>query len=786
MKIEKGKLVLQGKKIMLELPTKKGAARFSIPEAAKRFRDADFSEGIEATVHLDEANRIVFVAIPGKTEVAPKAAPPAKDFKKQGGANPPRSRNYSNSDSGSQSATAVQGIAKASPKVIGEPFHNPYTFIPFASKPVRERRVPTVLTIDETPEGFISHPYTGVLQLRVETISPLLTSNPIAVNAAEKGKHQAYRALTIDDDVVVPATGVRGSMRTLLTILCSGTLGYLDQTAFLVQGRDMSLGPSIRNDLSKPTRVDLGLVIRAGSVTRPGRIQLGETRLVKLRDIERLVRNSTEQLALDRRPGAQPLWIQLDAQGKPVTVSKSRSDNTPWRLRLSGPVVGGRRMEERKTEAVFLAGGLEFEIPPTLWSDYSGRNAFGVRPMLQDQDLVWLSPKRTNNGYATIRSADDIESLQWARLGKKGRKLSNGIPQQFHPDSEQTDGKVDEITDLFGQVTNSGQGFAGRINPENVVFESCKSKCQTTTLAPLSPPHPGCIAFYRDNHDADRIDATKDMVRGYKVYRTSMESGAQGPWNFAVQGVYDQRRLKVPQQNVNKTVELLPVGSTGKLQIAFRALSKREFALLVQACSVPWRLGGGKPLGLGACKVTIIGVVNEFGEDKSSSWLSDWHQEVKDIADRVKMWEATQQPVPRLRYPRAVRGNSRGGHAWFQYFARPRMANDPEKLTPGLMPVYIDGELKDKAQQAGERLGNPAAIRGQQLPFFDPENPLDDLLFGYDVEGVSVDSTISCYERFQRQDDRGTPRESNVFPGVEKTSILRDQTVKKRNPETDD
>lgn len=754
MKIEKGKLVQQGKKIMLELSAKKGTARFSIPEAAKKFRDQDFSEGIEVTIELDDANRILSVTIPGKPIVSAPAITPSKSPQKRRGPTNASTQSGTGARGAPQTTSAVQGIRKASPKIIGEPFHNPYTFIPFAEKPVRERRVPTLTTIDETPDGFRSHPYTGVLQLRIETISPLLSSDPTAVNSAEVGKHQIYRALTIDDDVIVPATGVRGSLRTLLTILCSGTLGYLDPTAFLVQGRDISLGPVVNGDASKPKQVDLGLVIRAGSATRPGRIQLGTTRLVKLRDIENLLRKSSESLTLDRNPGAKPLWMQLDAQGKPLAISAVRNEKTAWRLRLSGPVVGGRRMEERKTEALFLANGPEIEIPAHLWSDYSGRNTFAVRPMLQDGDLVWLAPVKVSNGFATIRSADDIESLQWARLGKRGRKLKDGIPTQFHPDSEKSDGKVDEVTDLFGQVTTIGESFASRINPENLVFESGKSKCQTVTLAPLSPPHPGCIAFYRHNHDADKLDASKDMVRGYKVYRTSMEAGLQGPWNFAVQGVYDRRRLKTPQQKVNKTVQLLPPNCVGTLRIAFRALSKREFALLLQACSVPWRLGGGKPLGLGACKPSVVSVVNEFGEDMSEAWLKNWLPEVSDLAARVRYWEASQKPVPRLRYPRAIRGNSRGGHAWFHYFARPRMANNPEQPTAGLMPIYIDGDLKDKVQKAGETLDNPAALRAQQLPFFDPNNPLDDVLFGYDVEGEESNSSGSknTYSKFKKAD----------------------------------
>ncbi|MEO8166443.1 MAG: hypothetical protein ABI619_13710, partial [Betaproteobacteria bacterium] len=353
---------------------------------------------------------------------------------------------------------------------------------------------------------------------------------------------------------------------------------------------------------------------------------------------------------------------------------------------------------------------------------------------------MWLEPVK---GVPEIRKAGDIASLQWARWGKRGHELKQKISEEFHPDAWKTDGNVDEVTDLFGQVAGQGlkdkvTSFAGRILPENLVFSDARLACQRTVLAPLAPPHPGCLAFYRDNDDPDAVDF-KDMLRGYKVYRTTNEKGAAGPWNYAVQGVYDKGKLKPSQQKVNKTVDLLPPEKTGTLRIAFHGLTKRELSLLVQACDVPWRLGGGKPLGLGLCKISIQQIIDETGRQLSvSDWLGDdWQQEhVGDIQHRVRMWVASQQPIDKLRYPRAIRGNSRGGHAWFQQFASPRMvsAGDDGKREGGLAPIYIDGELKAAASEAEGLLDSiTPMIAGQALPFFDPDDPVADVLFGYDV-----------------------------------------------------
>ena len=89
--------------------------------------------------------------------------------------------------------------------------------------------------------------------------------------------------------------------------------------------------------------------------------------------------------------------------------------------------------------------------------------------------------------------------------------------------------KVDQVTDLFGQVPPDSKYdapiFAGRIRPENLVFHNAASSLtKNVVLAPLSVPHPGCSAFYRDTNDPTDDALAKD-VRGYKVYRTTLEEG---------------------------------------------------------------------------------------------------------------------------------------------------------------------------------------------------------------------------------------------------------------------
>jgi hypothetical protein len=324
---------------------------------------------------------------------------------------------------------------------------------------------------------------------------------------------------------------------------------------------------------------------------------------------------------------------------------------------------------------------------------------------------------------------------------------------------------VDEVTDLFGQVprkdlvreakpfsnweqpTPEQPGpagpFAARVRPENLVFANAATNgalIRAVTLAPLAPPHPGCAAFYRDQDEPSLVANGRTGLRGYKVYRNTQQQGEAAPWHFAQQAVYDDRGVaKSAQQKVNKTVDLLQADRAGTLRIACHSLSRREVALLLVACGVDWRLGGGKPLGLGHCRVTKLRLLDETGQelglmvrtaDAPAPIPAAYAAEVDaELALRVQFWQASQEPIGNLRYPRAVIENrnkkSRGGHVWFGRHANPRKIVASDGLPKGLEVMYIGGGLAAK-------LGR-TIIAPQVLPRLDPDHPDVDVLYGYDL-----------------------------------------------------
>jgi hypothetical protein len=430
-------------------------------------------------------------------------------------------------------------------------------------------------------------------------------------------------------------------------------------------------------------------------------------------------------------------------------------------------------MTKGKREGLFLPGDEVITLPASLWSAYSGRNRHGDHPTLKEGDLIWLEPMSL--GLSAISSAADVKSLQWARWGREGERLLNVIDRHHRhilPDAFNPDGMVDEVTDLFGQVPRPditdeipsfsswkedklpgpAASFAARVRNGNLVFEGAKAKVKKVALAPLAQPHPGCAPFYRDAgadmaQAADVVSNHNLPLRGFKVYRTTSERGNSAPWHFASQGVYgDKGELGANRQKLNKTCDLLmeedaPVGC---LRITVRALSRRELALLLASCSVDWRLGGGKSLGLDHCRVVSIAmrefsdegllgetVVMDRKDDKPVELSELYRKELENdaqLASRLQLWQASQVPVQKMRYPRSVLENrnklSRGGHVWFQRHSQPRKS-ERDGAVEGLQVMHAAGEV-----QSATGLD---AVRAQPLPQFDPKNPESDVLYGYDL-----------------------------------------------------
>ncbi|MDR2439799.1 MAG: hypothetical protein LBE12_10580 [Planctomycetaceae bacterium] len=709
----KGKLQVKenkGKKsVMLILPTKKGGESLHpIPEKAKFFQDKDATDGLEVDVEKDEKNNIIKVSIPGKESGLQQPEMRTK-----------QNKNYKNySDNNNRKSGNINKSPQENPSFIGFPFHNPYTFIPFTKNGKRNK--PTLQTADETEQDR----FTGIIELKITTQSPLLTYQP------EKDKqegHAEYKALTIGNDVIVPATSVRGALRYLLTVVTGGPLTVVDEEMVLCQGRNLSMDIDPANSRNPKEPCCLARVISPGNSKHGGTIQLGETVIVPAVDIKNKYHGNFDDKRPKDKQKVHYLWADYNSN-KIVSVSEKQDATHKWQVKLCGKPVNTKGV---KREGIFLANEKRIELPVKFWRTYANCNRHGARPELKKDDLIWLQLKSSD--ISVPRTENDIVSIQWARWGREGTPLTELLSgTEVLPDYQKNDGQVAIVTDMFGIVPVNNKNsnvpaFAGRIRPDNLVFlDGKKHLTPMCSLAVLASAHPGCLPFYR-NGNAQTLNQGSPLA-GYKVYRTSKHAGINdkdAPWKFENQGVYgDKGEVKDgTKEKVNFSAELLKPDIEGTVQLSVRSLSMEELSLLILVCNQnTWRLGGGKPLGLGQCNVEVKKILdesgNEFAKDDPKLSVLD-----SNTLKRFNTWKKTQEPVELLRYPRTAVPNknkiTRGGLTWFSNLGSPKKSG--ESSYQGMQTVSFVNQDQDGDWD----------IQGQVLPAF--KDDATDFLYGYDV-----------------------------------------------------
>ncbi|MBO7329090.1 MAG: hypothetical protein J6W00_10020 [Lentisphaeria bacterium] len=651
-----------------------------------------------------------------------------------------------------EAETLLAAARKGASSALPGAFHNPYTFIPFP-KNAPERHKPTPLTIDEIETDRM----TGIIEVELKTLSPLFSPKHEKIKRDEKHPKK-FEAAKLGNDVIVPASSIRGMLRSLCAIVSRSALDYIDDNLWLCQGRETNL--SAGNN-----KIFLAVVVVPGNAYRNGIIKVGKAQLIKSQALG--FDCCSKKRAQYNVKDAKELWI--DNPDSSVPHCQGYEDPAhPYRVKVSACKIPNSKdpeWESKQHEGVFMPSrAVEIEVPSKIWMDYCGRNRHGKRPALEKNDIIWVQPVDPAKKLE-IWTGEDILSLQWARWGKTGVHFKDSLKKlrlgHMLPDYLKNDGLVDITSDLFGSIplgADSYEAFAGRIRPENLVFTDAPTFINE--LPPLSSPHPGCKAFYIDNQKHEEI-SLEDLPRGYKVYRTSKEHGSKAPWRYDVQPEYEKcTRKEFDISKMAKKAELVAEDVKGSLKIAFRALNRKELSLLLLLLSCDLRIGGGKPLGLGHCVATQITLRDEMGDEfftytpERATVPEEFSDQIEPAyVQRAEFYCKTQVPVDMLRYPRAFssNGNQHGGMCWFQEFASPKKGSKAnEVLSTGLQTVKIASVLRKKFRDKAE-------FPAQMLPKFDPSDPESDWLWGYDVQCIKNDNKEICEFRENSENSKPEP-----------------------------
>jgi CRISPR-associated protein (TIGR03986 family) len=501
-------------------------------------------------------------------------------------------------------------------------FLNPYNFVRYLERPRPKNHV-----LGDCPppphDRYVG--LTGRITCEVEAVTPLFISDSHAVQG-EQGEHHTYRFFKLDGEPALPASSLRGMLRSVFEAATN--------SCFVVFDYDRQLEFRERPEYGNKVKNGAGIVN-----VLPGPGKEGEIVLCHIAKVGAYYEGKNQwKNALGRKPNGQ-LWRcgdQAVARAKPLQqgyvvreLSTAKDHLQPlgdgeeyvqgW-LKITGKGEG----TSKKSEILFLnpdkhgcPGVVPFGVDEMEEYNYvlAGQRERGdihVSPQsstLSVGDLVWVETE----GEGKHRRAKRIVRVQVPRIPYKqtvGKLLSDHAEHLEHCKCYDT---LCPACRVFGWVhenaadlpTKKRVAYAGRLRLSHGTLTNNAGTLPDTTLAILSTPKPTTTAFYlldaqgQPNAAVD-YDTAGARLRGRKFYR---HQGEAKPEEY-------QRDDKSDQ---NRTVKgALRPGSTFTFTVDFENLAPLELGALLYALELEngmfHRLGYAKPLGFGSVKVTVESV----------------------------------------------------------------------------------------------------------------------------------------------------------------------------------
>ncbi|RAY16846.1 TIGR03986 family CRISPR-associated RAMP protein [Actinomadura craniellae] len=267
---------------------------------------------------------------------------------------------------------------------------------------------------------------------------------------------------------------------------------------------------------------------------------------------------------------------------------------------------------------------------PVTWQD---RRTIGLRRRATGRlwrgDVVWVHVD------AATGTIDHLSMAAIWRVPGSG-SLGERVPADAHPCTDP--GHLCVSCRMFGAADTSGgdreaeadqRSYAGHVR-----FGSATAENVTTTtvrLAPLGAPRPGAGQFYLEHGRDDPASAEENLPAAYWGSEHDADGlravrGRKFYWHGDPERQDPPRHVARPEQrneHMSQDRRLVPKGTVFTQRIRFDNLSRAELGSLLvtlqpgvllprceglQSADYALHLGGGKPLGLGSCEVTVTGL----------------------------------------------------------------------------------------------------------------------------------------------------------------------------------
>ena len=615
-----------------------------------------------------------------------------------------------------------------------EPFVNPYNFVPLSGTgsprtdiaKVREEQL-----------------FTGCLLCELETKTPLAIPD-VQAGTKDGNDHHTYPAMRMNDQPVIPGSSLRGPIRAMYETLTSSCMVTMDPDQLITTRSDLgSFQPCVLKKENGTWR--LYKAERIAVVCEPEkdwykRIDGDYQRFqIVIEGGKKTLKTSSGQKLVF----ADEVWIEAKGPGHKKagrevwngrSVSKiEKKEGTGCYLFL------GEHFSKKHAESVF-----QIKQPQPYESDLIKAALRGLESTLEAyrSETVNRNLGKQHFGYQGYEDAmkkgvlplwyrekEGVLYLSMAQIGRIAyHSTMKDIAAGYEPCTDRA--HLCPACVAFGMVGRESIGSRIRIT-DALMSEGQDPHTKYETLIELGTPHPSYLPFYSTGRKG--YDDQEARIRGRKFYWHN-PSAATDP------SVY--KACNNEKTKRNSTMELIDSGVTFSFKIYYDALTQKQIDMLKWVVTLGandsdcmYKIGHGKPIGLGSCKIRILKQMERVYAGGSYEYRerNDLVAELPEMMDKAA-WDEVEKitafhacnSIP-VKYPYILsRGNeprpinTAASHNWFSCFKDSNdvlpdiedIAKDEKRLTAYEHVGFVVGKIyhgrvvgyNDKKTQACVRL----------------------------------------------------------------------------------
>lgn len=459
----------------------------------------------------------------------------------------------------------------------------PYNFIPL-NKTIVEGQAPARF------DSYKKNRHTGYIRCNLEALTPLYlrdTYTPEELSKKEQGEDNPD-FFSPGNRIKIPGSSLRGMVRNLVEIISWSKFGFFEDKLLFYRGladKNADFRKEYQRNMSSYQERKTTYKFNAGYLQRqgleyfiiPARIENGK----QFVQVKKQSRN--KEFVFEKQLNGKYLVISGNMQGKKRDWLINPPDSPTKRIPVPEKDVLAYNMDDNRYE------------------DKNKRHDGNLMRMLSS-----FSEGMVPCFYVTWKDAQGKERVSFGHTGYF-RLAYNYTIGDYLPESHKKE-SIDFAQSIFGSADKK---FSTRVyfedaelmpNQQNVVFE----KASVPQI--LSGPKPTTFQHYLEADDGKpchwNIRKYNDTItiRGNKLYWHRNNPN----WEM---GKKEQDKGK-KKENKNIITQMRPIkkGTLFEFKIRYENLTDEELGLLLFTLDLPqghcYKLGMGKPLGLGSVKIT--------------------------------------------------------------------------------------------------------------------------------------------------------------------------------------